>query len=271
MRNHEGFLFFSSAIWYFTVSTNEQGTSFHILRQWCKQGCLAFSPLFFLLHALSITRWRCRYSRAPAGWLGGWLACLLETSEIWFTLRACCSKPYPTVCIFPPLFVTVGCTCAGGEGWGWGVPSRHATLHFSGWAQGQEHIWLTKGGRGFRLCVCMCVCFRFRNFHTHKPHSHIQSSLVAVQPEHVCIKQQQQHTNSKTRHTGALLHKQTNTPAAPGKSLWQSAEGGKANKTNSLIYMTVACFTLACRGNDRVKLCWKQQVMKSDGPICGIL
>lgn len=131
---------------------------FHILRQWCKQGCLAFSPLFFLLHALSITRWRCRYSRAPAGWLGGWLACLLETSEIWFTLRACCSKPYPTVCIFPPLFVTVGCTCAGGEGWGWGVPSRHATLHFSGWAQGQEHIWLTKGGRGFRLCVCVCVC-----------------------------------------------------------------------------------------------------------------
>lgn len=38
-----------------------------------------------------------------------------------------------------PLFVTVGCICTGGVGVG--GPNRDPTLHFSGWAQGQEHIW----------------------------------------------------------------------------------------------------------------------------------
>lgn len=32
--------------------------------------------------------------------------------------------------------------------------------------------------------------------------------------------------------------------------------------------MTVACFTLARCGNDGAKRYWKQQVMKSDRPVC---
>lgn len=32
--------------------------------------------------------------------------------------------------------------------------------------------------------------------------------------------------------------------------------------------MTVACFTLAGRSSDGAQLCWKQQVMKSDRPVC---
>lgn len=167
-----------------------------------------------------------------------------------------------------PLFVTVGCTCIGGRG-----GSRHPTLHFSGWAQGQEHIWLT----GRFVCRVSFLSFRFHNLsaythaHTH-PHIHTHYTRTFCELTCCCAhKAAAMAHKQQTQHTSALLHKQTNTPAAPGKSLWQSAEGGKANKTNSLIYMTVACFTLACRGNDRVKLCWKQQVMKSDGPICGIV
>lgn len=80
---------------------------FHILRFCCKQGHLLFFFFFFFVSALSITEWKHRDSRVerrPAdslgGWLGGWLACLSETSEMWFTLWACCSEPYPTLCIF---------------------------------------------------------------------------------------------------------------------------------------------------------------------------
>lgn len=133
---------------------------------------------------------------------------------------------------------------------------------------------------GWLWGVCVCgaslLCFKFHNSRTHI-HAHTLTlthhrELTCCWAAAACVHRAAATAHKhKARHTGALLHKQTNTPAAPGKSLWQSAEGGKANKTNSLIYMTVACFTLACWGNDRVKLCWKQQVMKSDGPICGIL
>lgn len=122
------------------------------------------------------------------------------------------------------------------------------------------------------VCGVSFLCLLFHNLgaHTHT-HMHFHK-LTCCCAAGACVhKAAATAHKQQIRHTGVLLHKQTNTPAAPGKSLWQSAEGGKANKTNSLIYMTVACFTLAWRGNDRVKLCWKQQVMKSDGPICSIL
>lgn len=176
----------------------------------------------------------------------------------------------------PPLFVTVGCTCAS-EGWGGGV-RVDTRLCIS---VAELRVRSTSGWLGGVCAVChFWVCDSTTCMHTH-PHAHTQTHARTCCELTCCRaagesashtkqwrrRQQQQ----QPRHTGALLHKQTNTPAAPGKSLWQSAEGGKANKTNSLIYMTVPCFTLACRGNDRVKLCGKQQVMKSDGPICGIV
>lgn len=165
------------------------------------------------------------------------------------------------VCIFPHCLWQVYLQWEGGR-----APSRHPTLHISGWAQGQEHIWLT-----WRfVCGVSLLCFRFHNLHT-DTHTHIPMLTCCCAAGDCVHKAAAPANKQQTQHTGALLHKQTNTPAAPGKSLWQSAEAGKANKTNSLIYMTVACFTLACRGNDRVKLCSQQQLMKSDGPICSIL
>lgn len=133
----------------------------------------------------------------------------------------------------PPLFVTVGCTYAGG-----GAPSRHPTLHFSGWARCQEHIWLT----GRFVCGVSFLSFRFHNLHA-RTHTHTRThtyartfcELTCCCAARVCVRKA---ANASHRCTPT----QTNTPAALGKWLWQSAEGEEANKTNSLIYMTVAFY-----------------------------
>lgn len=87
-------------------------------------------------------------------------------------------------------------------------------------------------------------------------HTPTSSSLVAVQRSSACAKQQPTRRRTPT---------QTNKHTCCSR---RSAEGGKTSKTNSLIYMTVACFTLAGRSDDGAELCWKQQVMKSDRPVC---
>lgn len=82
----------------------------------------------------------CRCAGWPAGCvsvrlrrsLGAWRARLSETCEIWFTLRACCSRPRPTVCISPHCL------------WQLVVPAPEggSAEPTSDCARGQEHIWL---------------------------------------------------------------------------------------------------------------------------------
>lgn len=85
-----------------------------------------------------------------------------------------------------PLFVTVGCTCGGG-----GAPRRQSTLHFSGWAQGQEHIWFTG-----RFGASHVISVFHTRTHTHKPTCCCAARVKAAAAAGV-HKQQ-------SRHTGAL-------------------------------------------------------------------
>lgn len=140
-----------------------------------------------------------------------------------------------------PLFVTVGRTCAGG---------RERRLCISAAELG---VRSTSGSLGGWRAACHRRVSGSTRTHTH---FHACSSLVAVQRPSARAKQQPRRRRTPT---------QTNKHTCCS---WQSAEGGKTSKTNSLIYMTVACFTLAGRCNDGAQLCWKQQVMKSDGPVC---
>lgn len=153
MRNHDYVLFLFSAIWYFTVSTNEQCSSFHIWRHCCKQGHFLF---FFSFLILTVNYpeavWK-QCSGVPAGWLGVWLACLSESSETWFTLKTC---PIPQYAYSPIVYDSWLYLCWGGGG--------YSRLCISvGWSGGQEHIWFT----GSFVCGVSLLCFTCRNLRAH--------------------------------------------------------------------------------------------------------
>lgn len=144
-----------------------------------------------------------------------------------------------------PLSVAVGCPCAGGRG-------RRANIRLC-ISVAELGVTSTSGSLGgWRASCHFWVSGSTRTY----THLHAYSPLVAVQQESVFAKQQPTHWRTPT---------QTNKHTCCS---WQSAGVGKASKTNSFIYMTVACFTLARCGNDGAKRYWKQQVMKSDRPVC---
>lgn len=178
------------------------------------------------------------------GSLGGWLACLLETCEIWFTLRACCSKPQPTVCIFPHCLWQL-VVPAPGWGWWWGAPSRHPTLHFSGCAQGQEHIWLT----GRFVCGVSFLSFRFHNLHTQKhththTHTHIHArtfcELTCCCAAGVCVHKQK---NPAHRCTPTQTNKHTCCSWQVALTISRRREGKQNKQFNlhdsSLLYISM--------------------------------
>lgn len=105
------------------------------------------------------------------------------------------------------------------------------------------------------VCGVSLLPLGFRHTHTH---THSGGSLVAVRSSRGA-------QTAKARHTGALLHKQTNQHTCCS---WQVAltislrREGKQNKQFNLHDSSLLCIS-----SDRGKLCWKEPLVKSDGPV----
>jgi len=181
-----------------------------------------------------------------------------KPAKIWFTLRACRSEPEPTVwrCVYsPPLFVTVGCTWAGGAG---GGASMHPTLHFSGWAQGQEHIWLT--------VRFVCEVSDYDDTHTHT-HTHLRDTLVAVRSNSSFGGGTPTQTNKQT-HTHTCCSRRVAVTISRARG-----EGGGGGRTKQNKQFDLHDSSALCIRAPRqwVKLRWKRLVMRSDAGAHGCI
>lgn len=103
-----------------------------------------------------------------------------------------------------PLFVTVGRTCAGGR-------ERRADIRLRSGSGAHLAPWEVGAPR---------VIAEFQ-----VPPGHTPTSTLTA---HLLLCSDRQRVQSSSRHAGALLHKQTNTPAAPDD---RQKEGRRAKQT----------------------------------------
>lgn len=146
-----------------------------------------------------------RLRRSP----GAWLARLSETRRMWFTLRACCSRPQPTVCISPHCLWQL--VVPAPEGGGAEPTSDFAFQRLSSGSGAHLAPWEVGALR---------VIAEFQVPPGHTP--------TCTRTAHLLLCSDRQRVQSSSRHAGALLHKQTNTPAAPDN---RQEEGRGAKQT----------------------------------------